>query len=90
MGKKDFFFGIFLKCSQINVLFEFFRKIFLVQYIESYRCFCAKILVEKQIKNHFFEDFETKKLLEKLSEKMFLIGPKIHQKKQKLFQNIFT
>ena len=31
MGKKDFFSGIFLMCSKINVLFDFFRKIFLIK-----------------------------------------------------------
>ena len=44
----------------------------------------------KLIKNHFYEDFETKKLLEKFSESVFLIRLKIHQKMQKVFQNIFS
>ena len=85
-GETIFFFGFVLKCALMDEVF----KIFLNWCIRTYDCFYMQNSDEKLVKNHYFEDFETKKLLQKFSENLFLIQQKIHQKMQKYFQNVFS
>ena len=88
MGNQPFLFDFFLNCPQRIELFEIFRKIFLNQCVKSYDYFSMKNSYEKVTKNHFFEDFETKKLLEKFSEIKFLVHKSIHHLSQKFFKKI--
>ena len=41
-------------------------------------------------KNNYFQDFGTKKLLQKFSANLFLVRLKIHHKTQKYSQNVFS
>ena len=89
-GEERFFLRNFFKVFTKKWTFWFFSENFSYSVHLKLLVFLCEILVEKLIKNHFFEDFETKKLLEKFSENAFLIWLKIHQKMQKIFQNVFS
>ena len=79
--------------KKLNYVFGIFRrKIFLNWCIKSYECICIKNLEEKSCKNHYFQDFGTKKLLQKFSENLFLVRLKIHHTpySSKFFQNVLS